>query len=229
MVSKPLSFLTRMVFPSQCHQCGTLLSPSEQSVCQICLDHLPRTTHLLNHQIQPLGATIGASFSAALSFDGEVQILCYALKYGGNYPLAQCMGRHILTPHLLQRTSAPHLILCPIPIHPRRLRRRGYNQSLFLARGCALGLQAAGRSAQVMKLLVKREHRKSQVHFSQFTRWGNAAGAFALNDQRAPEGALVILIDDTLTTGSSLLAAGELLKQRDPKMQLYLLALAKED
>ena len=80
-----------------------------------------------------------------------------------------------------------------------------------------------------MELLVKREHRKSQVHFSQFTRWGNAAGAFALNDQRAPEGALVVLIDDTLTTGSSLLAAGELLKQRDPKLQLYLLALAKED
>lgn len=229
MVSKPLSFLTRMVFPSQCHQCGTLLDIHEQSVCQICLDQLPRTTHLLNHQLQPLGATIGALFSAALSFNGEVQILCYALKYGGNYPLAQSLGRHILAPHLLQRTPAPHLILCPIPIHPRRLRRRGYNQSLFLARGSARGLQSAGRSAQVMELLAKREHRKSQVNFSQFTRWGNAAGAFALNDQRALRGALVVLIDDTVTTGSSLLAAGGLLKQRDPMMQLYLLALAKED
>jgi predicted amidophosphoribosyltransferase len=184
---------------------------------------------MVNHQLQPLGATIASKFSAALSFVGEVQILCYALKYGGNYPLAQSLGRHVLAPHLLERTSAPHLILCPIPIHPRRLRRRGYNQSLFLARGCALGLKAAGRNAQVMELLVKREHRNSQVHFSQYTRWSNAAGAFALNDQRAPEGALVVLIDDTLTTGASLLAAGELLKQRDPKMQLYLLALAKED
>ena len=100
MLSKPSRLLTRLVFPSQCHQCGNLLFLHEQSVCQICLDHLPRTTHLLNHQLQPLGATIGASFSAALSFDGEVQILCYALKYGGNYPLAQCLGRHILAPHL---------------------------------------------------------------------------------------------------------------------------------
>ena len=78
MLSKPSRLLTRLVFPSQCHQCGNLLFLHEQSVCQICLDHLPRTTHLLNHQLQPLGATIGASFSAALSFDGEVQILCYA-------------------------------------------------------------------------------------------------------------------------------------------------------
>lgn len=229
MLPTQLRFLTSLVFPSQCHLCGAIMQTHEQSVCQICLDRLPRTTYLMNSQLQPLGATIGSNFSAALSFVGEVQILCYALKYGGNYPLAQCLGRHILAPHLLQRTSAPHLILCPIPIHPRRLRRRGYNQSLFLARGCALGLQAAGRSAQVMELLVKRKHRKSQIHFSQFTRWSNAAGAFALNDQCAPEGALVVLIDDTLTTGSSLLAAGELLKQRDPKMQLYLLALAKED
>ena len=229
MVSKPLSFLTRMVFPSQCHLCGNLLSLEEQSMCQICLIRLPRSTHLANAVLKHLGSTIDAPFSAALSFDGEVKVLCYVLKYGGNFILAKQLGRHILAPHLLQRTTAPHLILCPIPVHPRRLRRRGYNQCLFLARGCARGLQAAGRSVQIMELLVKREHRKSQVHFSQYTRWGNAAGAFALNDQRAPEGALVVLIDDTLTTGSSLLAAGELLKQCDPKMQLYLLALAKED
>jgi len=229
MVSKPLSFLTRMVFPSQCHLCGNLLFVEEQSLCQICLEQLPRTTHIINRKLNALGSTVNSPFSAALSFDGEVKTLCYALKYGGNFILAKQLGRHILAPHLIQRTPAPHLILCPIPIHPRRLRRRGYNQSLFLARGCALGLQAAGRNALVMELLVKREHRKSQIHFSQYARWGNAAGAFALNDQRAPEGALVVLIDDTVTTGSTLLLAGELLKQHVPKMQLYLLALAKED
>ncbi len=229
MVSFTLSFLTRVIFPAQCHHCSTLLSPVEQSLCQICIASLPRPTIINSLKLKKLGVSIGVQFSTALTFDHPVQLLCYKLKYGGNYPLGQDLGQHILAPHLLERTKAQSILLCPIPIHPRRLRRRGYNQSLALARGCALGLKAGGRNATVVELLEKSGERQSQIEFDQYTRWGNASGAFRpKKNQRAPGGALVVLVDDTVTTGASLLSAAEALLQWDPKLDLYLLALAQE-
>ncbi len=229
MVSFTLSFLTRIVFPAQCHHCGTLLTPVEQSLCQICIASLPRPTIINSLKLKKLGESVGVQFSSALTFDHPVQLLCYKLKYGGNYPLGQELGQRILAPHILEHTNAQSILLCPIPIHPRRLRRRGYNQSLALARGCALGLKDGGRNATVVELLEKSGERQSQIAFDQYTRWSNASGAFRpKKNQRAPGGALVVLLDDTVTTGASLLSAAEALLQWDPKMDLYLLALAQE-
>lgn len=229
----PLSFLTRVLIPSRCQLCESVLSLSEQSLCQLCMATLPRVDRLAGEKLTTIAPTIAlnSTFQAALYFNEPVQTLCYSLKYGSNPRLARTLGRQLLAPKVahLVRPAQP-VVLCPMPIHARRRLKRGYNQSEELAKGCARGLREQGVTAHVGNLLAKAEHRKSQVNFGNFERWSNTQNAFAASkkQQRIPKDALLFIIDDTVTTGSSLLRAGEALKTLFPENGVHLLALAVE-
>jgi len=236
MVISPLSFLTRPIFPELCFHCKALLGPNKQSLCQGCLTSLPKLSRLDSTKLQKIGASIKSDFKASLFFNEPVETLCYSLKYGGNYRLARTLGQHIIGLDLerrLQKSTqpAPHFVLVPMPIHFRRKLKRGYNQSEELAKGALKALRRSGYRGELLPLLEKTTHLKSQVNFGPFERWNNTAKAFAISGhqkKRVPEDAFLILIDDTVTTGSSMLRAGECLKEAFPKNRLLLHALALE-
>jgi len=233
---RPLSFLTRPFFPAHCFQCDALLAPLEQSLCQFCIATLPRLSKLDLQKLTRIGRTIPCPFSASLFFTEPVQTLCYSLKYGNNPTLAELLGERILAPDLVRHfkmNGLPErpLILCPMPIHFRRKMRRGYNQSKALAIGCSRELRTYGLKVDVLTLLQKSGHRKSQINFGPFERWKNTKSAFCVapkQKKRVPKDALVILIDDTVTTGSSMLHAAEVLKKELKTNSLMLHALALE-
>jgi len=224
-----LSFLTRTVFPSHCLLCEGLLDYNEQSVCQVCVDEQPICNSLDLVRLTPLASNLRCTLNVALINTPSVSRLCYSLKYGSNPWLGVRLGDHFLG-SIIEKVEKAEVVLIPMPVSRKRLRQRGYNQSDMLARGCKRGLIAAGVSTEIRAVLKKSIHRKSQVHFDSFQRWTNARGAFSVVEkkQRIPEDALLVLIDDTVTTGSTLIHAAEALRDRFPNNPLQLIALAVE-
>ena len=235
MFSKGLSFLTRAMFPQRCLQCNVVLSILEQSLCQFCLCSAPQLDTIAAQRTMLLSSTLSTdrptSFRSALYFTGPVQIYCYSLKYGNNYPLGVVLGRYFLSPLILTTLAGQRrpVVVTAMPVHLWRRLGRGYNQCEALARGALQGVRAAGVDVQFLALLKKTAHRKSQINFDPFQRWNNTQGALrTTKKKRVPKDALIFIIDDTVTTGSSLLRAAEAVLLEYPKAEVHLLALAQE-
>lgn len=146
----------------------------------------------------------------AVLLKGAGRSLVHALKYHH--------GLHILGDLTAIMASVPgyaeylrDTVLVPVPLHPRKLRERGYNQGRLLAECCA---QAVAGQAQIKELLVRVTDTISQTHFDRATRQQNLKNAFAL----AP-GATInprlnyLLVDDVFTTGSTLNACATVLRR----------------
>ena len=134
----------------------------------------------------------------------------HALKYEGLRVLAEPLGE--VMAGYWRREPLPVSIVVPVPLHKARLRQRGYNQSLLLARAFArrIGLQVRE------DCLVRERNTRSQVGLSADERWANVSGAFRCTG-RELHGESVLLIDDVLTTGATLEACAAALLQEDAK------------
>lgn len=130
---------------------------------------------------------------------GPVRDLIHALKYGGATwavgPLAE-FGLEALGD---SRLSPPYDALVPVPLHPVRRRARGYNQSELLARAVA-----SPQKTPVLRALERRRDTATQTHFDRKERMQNLRGAFAPSKNTDIDGMSILIIDDVLTTGSTL-------------------------
>jgi ComF family protein len=170
-----------------CTRCGL---PRVVAACDACRDW-PRELV----RARAFGAYGGALSQAIVAF-----------KHGGGPHLARPLAR-LLAPVLLDVVSEhdhPPLVL-PVPLHPRRLRRRGFNQALLLARLAAKPLMGSACAPRILATaLVRRHDTESLGHLDAEERRDRLDGAFAARPAVAGHG--VVLVDDVLTTGAT--AAG---------------------
>jgi ComF family protein len=140
---------------------------------------------------------------APVAYDGPARALVAALKYGGATRLAETMAAQIAAaapPGLFPATTT----LVPVPLHPRRHRRRGYNQAALLASALAT------RTGRPTAHTLHRPTRSApQVGRDRQARMTAVAGAITVDDS-PPEHA--ILVDDVITTGATLSACAQALK-----------------
>jgi ComF family protein len=145
----------------------------------------------------------------AVLLKGPVRALVHELKYHrGLHVMADVAALFRQVPGLLDWIR--DAVLVPVPLHPRKERERGYNQSRLLAEGLA---QAAGGGARMAGLLQRTEDTPSQTYHDRKTRRDNLKNAFAL----APGAAITpaqhyILVDDVFTTGSTLNCCARVLR-----------------
>lgn len=139
---------------------------------------------------------------------GPSKKLIHDLKYNqGWYLLKDIENIFKVTPGFLEYLS--DAILVPVPLHPRKLRERGYNQSELLAQSMAL----AAKDAEVVELLDRVEDTKTQTVLDFKKRQQNVAKAFALKPEiEMDTSKRYIVVDDVFTTGSTLNACCEVLK-----------------
>lgn len=134
------------------------------------------------------------------SKDGKVQQLIHALKYRGNSEagvfLGQELGKSIKEAPLFQGID----FLIPVPLHPKREKARGYNQSLMIAQGISEVTGIAIGS----DLLARSVNTSTQTHKSKEERWKNVKDIFEVRHPERLQGKYVLLIDDVLTTGATL-------------------------
>jgi ComF family protein len=209
-----LDSVINLFYPRVCAACGEPLLKDEETVCLKCRFLLPKTGYELNPD-NPLAQTfygrvpfhaVTACFFFAKS--GKVQHLIHELKYKGNKEagvfLGQQLGESIKEAPLFQGID----YLIPIPLHPKREKKRGYNQSLMIAQGIheVTGIPIGD------KYLVRAVNTATQTKKSAEERFKNVKDIFEVRHDEELQEKHVLLIDDVLTTGATLEACAHQLE-----------------
>ena len=155
-------------------------------------------------------------------YDGRMKDAVHLFKYQGKAHMAKAFGPLLASFSLEWMRGERDLLVMPVPLHRRKLRGRGFNQSLLLARYVAPGLGA------LLDYLSLRRVRDTQVQagLKRDERRKNVRKAFEVVDSKAVKGKTVLLIDDVATTGSTLNECARVLK-RAGCGKVYCLVLAR--
>ena len=193
--------LAATLFPPRCCLCGFEGSRPDLDLCCFCQADLP-----WDHgpgEDTPVGQVSPPVQVTALRFEPPADDLIRRLKYAGVIANARVLGE-LLAQVVRKRGEVMPRLLVPVPLHEARLRDRGFNQALAIARyaGRALGISHSGH------LLKRKRDTPSQTGLGRAARRENVRDAFALTGSRAHRrlvsAAHVALVDDVVTTGSTL-------------------------
>lgn len=195
-----------LVYPRICAACGNSLWSHETVICTSCDFRLPRTNfHLLSDN--PVSDVFRGradiySASAYLFFHkgSRVQQLVHQLKYKGRKDVGIFLGR-LYGQSLIQSPFFNDLdLIIPVPLHPKKLMKRGYNQSDQFG----LGLSESMKIPMNNQLLIRSRSTETQTKKTRFRRWENVNNIFIVKDYECMTGKKILLIDDVITTGATL-------------------------
>ena len=193
-------------YPELCLACEGKLVRGETQLCTSCRLELPMTDfHLIPNNpvektFQGRVAVLRATSLLYFQKGGAVQNLMHHFKYDGFKFIGEIMGEW-MGQSMKQdpNFTACHCII-PVPLHPKKLRKRGFNQSYWLAKGVADEMQIPIRD----DVLLRVEHSDSQTRKSRYNRWENVKSIFTVKNPSKIMNKRVLLIDDVLTTGATL-------------------------
>lgn len=219
--------LWHLFFPQTCLLCGGQLVEGERMVCLRCLSGLPRTHfHLRKDNLVERNFWGKFPVERATSFlyyakGGDVRQLLYELKYHGNQEVGEVMGRVMASELMRSRFFDGIDLIVPVPLHQRKERRRGYNQSECLARG----ISAVTGIPMDVKVIIRSRYNETQTRKGQYERWENVRNLFACISPEGLEGKHVLLVDDVLTTGATVVSCADALADI-PGLRISVLTLA---
>ena len=220
-----------LLFPRLCYACGDHLLRNENLICTECFVVIPRTNYHLeseNPVAQLFWGRCMIEKAAAFSFynkGSRIRNLIHNLKYKGIKEIGYELGRiYGLALKSSGFTNDIDLII-PVPLHPDKKRTRGFNQSETISEGLS---DATGLPVDI-NTLIRSTGSATQTRRSRYERWTNVEGIFCITDTEILKGKHVLLIDDVITTGSTIEScANELLKIEGLRVSVAALAVAVE-
>jgi ComF family protein len=206
-----LDSILDFMYPPLCLVCGRLLDNGKDHVCRECWESIQKV-----HTQLPLFLETRNKLLVTESVDeldslfvfekeGALQKIVHSLKYSGVQALGIEIGRR-LGSHLSERGVRADALV-PIPLHKRKLRERGYNQSELIARGCSRTMGIPVRA----DFVYRGKFTQTQTMFSLEERKKNMENAFACRSSDA-KGKVIILVDDVITTGSTIGSCADVLR-----------------
>jgi len=161
------------------------------------------------------------------SYESGLRELIHLLKYNQVRPAANVLGRMLAEAITdLQPLFAGEVLVVPVPLHARKLRQRGFNQSELIARA-GLKLKAADHKYELnAKVLERRRETKSQIGLSRHQRRENIRGAFVVAKPGEVIGRKVLLVDDVFTTGTTVSECARVLR-RAGASKVYVATVAR--
>lgn len=205
MWSRVLDFVS----PRLCAVCGSRLSVTEHALCSACCLRLPRTGFCLRPYDNPVAQAFWgqADVERAASFfyfepHSEVSRMIYSLKYKGRPDIGVALGRLAAGEFMAAGFFDGVDVIVPVPLARKRLRERGYNQSVEVAAGVSslTGIPVDERS------VCRKAFKTSQTKLGRWERLGNVSGLFEVRRQERLLGKHVLLVDDVFTTGATVMA-----------------------
>jgi ComF family protein len=137
------------------------------------------------------------------SYDGGLRELIHLLKYDGVRPAANVLGRMLAEVIMgLEPAMGNSVMVVPVPLHARKLRQRGFNQSEMIARA-ALKVKPSERFVLGANVMLRQRETESQIGLTRHQRRENMRGAFAVAKSQELNGREVLLVDDVFTTGTT--------------------------
>jgi len=201
----------------------------EKVICTGCLAEMPLTRYELDTE-NPVSQIFWGRvrIEGAISLfhfrkNSRFQHLLHQLKYKGRKDVGVELGRQLgfkILP-LLKKNDIS--LIVPVPLHPRRERKRGYNQAGMIAKGISEATGIPTRDDVVIRNVATL----TQTHKSRLERWDNVENIFSVKDQGIIKNAHILLVDDVVTTGATLEACAHTLLQNDgTKVSIATLAQA---
>ena len=205
--------LLKLLFPRLCNACSGYLVRGERNICTTCLRDLPYTDYHLhadNRAAKQFWGRIPCkAVSAMLYFrkGSRVQRMLHRLKYNGQMDLGLELGQLLGNRLKAGGSYADIDLVLAVPLHPKRERLRGYNQSQCIANGVAQCLNVPVLEG----VLCKHRSTSSQTRKGRFSRYENLKDVFEIRDAERICGKQILLIDDVITTGATIEACGQVL------------------
>ena len=221
--------IINLFFPPVCAGCHSFLISNENVICTVCRHNIPLTNHHLNPENEAFKKFYGRipiEYTSALFYfhkKGIVQELIHNLKYKGQEQIGTVLGEwyseDLKNSMVIQSVDQ----IIPVPLHKRKLRERGYNQVTKFGHALSEGLNIEYNP----NLLVRNIYSKTQSRKSFLNRSDGIDALFDVTSTEKDHNKHFLLIDDVLTTGSTLEACSHaLLKIPGAKISVVCMALA---
>lgn len=219
----------RLFFPERCAACGNVLPEGSYLLCPHCRWDMPLTGYCGVHD-NPVYRKFGgllpvAEASSWLFFvsHSHYRDMIHSFKYRGQWgisrKLGSLMGDALHEGGLYDSVDA----VVPVPLHSLRRLRRGYNQAEYLAEGIACGLGKPLCTGNVVRSRHNRSQASTRVRDE---RWDNVKNIFSIRHPEALDGRHILLVDDVLTTGATLISCAEAILHSCPSCRISVSTLA---
>jgi ComF family protein len=224
-----LRYFTGIFYPEICDICHQNLMIGESVICLSCLCQIPRTNmHLRRENIIEERFMDKVKFERATAFfyystNKKYKKAIHSLKYHNNKEIGETIGKYAAAEFIESEDFKHFDYLVPVPLHPKKLRQRGYNQSFHIALGIAQILNCEIETEN----LVRTVETVTQTKKNAFERMKNTKDIFAVRDSQLFENKRILLIDDVITTGATLAGCIEAInKVCNAKVSIFGLAVA---
>ncbi len=202
-----------LIYPRTCAACGNTLFRHEEVLCSHCIIHLPKTFYHSDEE-NPLfmlfWGKIPLEMIAAFYFynkGSKVQNLIHQLKYKNRPDIGIFLGKRY--GNYLKKSAQFFSIdlIIPVPLHHKKMKSRGYNQAEMFAQGLSATMDIPYNTT----ILVRSTATETQTKKSKEERWENVKGKFTIANEELLKGKHILLVDDVITTGSTMEACAQTL------------------
>ncbi len=226
-----LKSLTEMLLPRYCKVCGRRLTIGEEHLCITCLLSMPLFKNYKGGMNRPEELLISSHTlvraESMLVYDKESNYrkILYHLKYYGHPDVATYLSA-VAASRLKNDGFFDGVdLIIPVPLSRKKFRKRGYNQCSYIAKGInkITGIEI------VENAVVRTVANTQQAGKGKYQRWGNADGIFMVAKPEMLENRHLLVVDDVMTTGSTLSSILEIIEKTVPsvKLSVFTLALAQ--
>ena len=223
--------LFEFVFPHYCKVCGRRLDPSEEQLCIACYLGMPRIEYDMK-TINPTerillseGCLVRATSLFHYDKDSDYSNILFHLKYWHHPKVGKWLAG-IGAKELLEKGFFEGIdCIVPLPLTYWKEIRRGYNQCVHIAKGVhkVTGLPI------LKNAVVRKVSGTKQAGLGKYQRWRNAQGLFQIADVQALQGKHILIIDDVITTGSTVCSMIDTIKESVPDIKVSVFTLAIAD
>ncbi|HAQ62510.1 TPA: ComF family protein [Candidatus Delongbacteria bacterium] len=193
-IKNAIKCLTDLFFPPSCMICGEYLD-HEMYICQDCLKNLE------------LHKNESKTSLSVFAYNESIKLLIHELKYNNRPEIGYILGKE-MGKRLKEYLITENAVLIPVPLHKKRLRKRGYNQSEKICEGFS---EVSGIKIN-KELLFRRINNISQTKLNALSRADNVKGIFSFSESELDKETHIILVDDLITTGATSKEASSVLK-----------------
>jgi len=193
-IKNAVKCLTDLFFPPSCMICGEYLDNGVY-LCECCLKNLELHKNESRNSL------------SVFAYNEPIKLLIHELKYNNRPEIGYILGKE-MGKRLKDYLNIENAVLIPVPLHKKRLRKRGYNQSEKICEGLS---EVSGIKVN-KDLLIRKINNISQTRLNALNRAENVKGIFAFTGSDTDRETFIILVDDLITTGATSKEASGVLK-----------------
>jgi len=230
MLKRSVQSLLNLIFPQLCIMCYSETPNQGQNFCVDCLINMPHTNHFKLKENRASEKFWGRfhyeDVASVLNFYNysDVKWMMHRLKYEGRKDIGHVLGL-MAGKKILSSTNFNDIdLIVPIPLHPEKKAKRGYNQAASFGKGISEILEKPMRE----DVIIKNIYTKSQTKMSRIERIKNVFNSFDLVDKNGIQGRHILIVDDVLTTGATIEAcARKLMEAKNIKISIVTACIAR--